>query len=103
MFEIVLLGGFFGRLAADASKCFKRAFWESPGGVWRPRLQNCRNGPPGDLLGAFGGQGFEMLQTGLLGASWGRLATKALKCFKRASWELPGGAFGGQGCVYTLI
>ena len=75
--------------AAWAWQCSKIAFWRLPGPILRPGLGNASKWPSGSFLGLFCGLGLEMLQNGLLEASWAYSAAWAWKCFKMAFRRLP--------------
>ena len=65
-------------------------FWELPDLILRPVLGNAPTWPSGSFLGSFCGLGLEMLQNGLLGASWAHSAAQAIKYSKIDFWGLPG-------------
>ena len=66
------------------------ACWRLPRPILRPGLGNALKSPSGGFLGPFCGLGLEMLQNGLLEASWAHSAAWAWKCCKMGFWGLPG-------------
>ena len=99
------LDAFWSHFAGWAPKCFKTAFWRPPGATWRAGARNASKWLSGGLLGLLCGLGPQMLQNGLLEASWGYLAGWGLKCFKIALWRHPGATLRGWGpkCCKTVF
>ena len=90
MLQNVFLGASWAHSAAWVWKYFNMTFWGLPEPILRPGLGNAPKLPSGGFLGPFCGLGLEMLQNGLLEASWAYSAAWAWECSKVAFWKLPG-------------
>ena len=93
MLQNGVLEASWGHFPRWAQKCFKIVSLRLPGDIFRAGPRNAPKWSPFGFLVAFSALGPEMLQNGVLEASWGHFPRWAQKCFKIVSLRLPGDIF----------